>query len=361
MNLIAKEYIASRVDATGVLIISEMAGASKELTEAIVINPNNTDEIAVALKTALEMPAEEQMRRKIIMQDRLRQYDVIRWANDFLDQLSSVIDKQKKLRCRFLGPSDKQRLIRDFTQARRRIVLLDYDGTLVPFTSDPKAAEPPAPLLNILRELSEDARTNLVIISGRDKNTMERWLGSLNAVLVAEHGVWSKGKNDDWQLIKPLENKWKPTILPILQTYADRLPGAFVEEKEYSLVWHYRRAEPELASIRARELMDDLVAFTANLDVQILQGSKVVEIRCGGVSKGISAMRLISNQSFDFILALGDDWTDEDMFKVLPETAYSIRVGMRSSHAKFNLYSHKEVIELLKELLQEVKSATPQD
>jgi trehalose 6-phosphate synthase/phosphatase len=351
MNLIAKEYVASRADATGVLIISEMAGASKELTEAIVINPNSVEEIAAALKTALEMPAEEQIRRKLIMQDRLRRYDVIRWANDFLDQLTSVVERQKKLHCRLLGQTDKNQLISDFTQARRRLLLLDYDGTLVPFAGEPGAAKPPLSLLTILKELSTDVRTSLAIISGRDKNTMGNWLGDLNAVLIAEHGVWSKDKNTDWQLIKPLNNNWKSTILPILQIYADRLPGAFVEEKEYSVVWHYRRAEPELASIRARELTDDLTAFTANLDVQVLQASKVVEVRCGGVTKGIAAMQFLANQNFDFILALGDDRSDEDMFSVLPETAYTIRVGMCRSHAKFNLYSHTQVIELLKGLL----------
>jgi trehalose 6-phosphate synthase/phosphatase len=76
MNLVAKEYVATRHDKTGVLVLSEMAGASKELPEAIIINPNNREEIADALKTALEMPREEQMRRNVIMQTRLRRYDV---------------------------------------------------------------------------------------------------------------------------------------------------------------------------------------------------------------------------------------------------------------------------------------------
>jgi trehalose 6-phosphate synthase/phosphatase len=256
--------------------------------------------------------------------------------------------------------ADKHRLLQDFTKADRRAILLDYDGTLVPFTGDPKAAKPPVALLNLLGGLSGDAKNNLVIISGRDKTTMENWFGTLGADLIAEHGVWNKNKNSHWQLIRPLNNNWKATIVPILQMHSDRLPGSFVEEKEYSVVWHFRRAEPELASIRARELTDDLMVFTANLDVQILQGNKVVEIRCGGVTKGIAAMQFLTNQKFDFILALGDDWTDEEMFKVLPETAYSIMVGLRSSHAKFNLHSHKEVIALLKEMLDTFKPTSSQ-
>ena len=350
MNLIAKEYLASKTNEMGVLILSEMAGASKELAEAVVINPNSAEEIAAALKIALEMPAEEQVRRNRIMQNRLKHYNVIRWADDFLGQLSSVVAQQKRLQSRLLGASSREKLLRDFARGQRRIVFLDYDGTLVPFADEPQAAQPTASLLSTLSELSDEPQTDLVLISGRDKSTMEKWFGSLKAALVAEHGVWTRAKNEQWELLKPLNNAWKPGILPILQICADRLPGAFVEEKEYSIVWHYRRSDPELASTRARELVDDLVNFTANIDVQILQGSKVVEVRCGGVNKGAAATRFIADNLFDFILAIGDDWTDEDLFRILPETAYSIRVGMQPSNAKFTLRGQPDVVRLLEDL-----------
>jgi trehalose 6-phosphate synthase/phosphatase len=90
MNLVAKEYVATRVDQTGVLILSEMAGAAKELTEAIIINPNNREEIAAAIGTALEMPHEDQVRRNDAMQAGLRRYDVVAWANDFIEALLAV-------------------------------------------------------------------------------------------------------------------------------------------------------------------------------------------------------------------------------------------------------------------------------
>lgn len=353
MNLIAKEYIASRTKKTGVLILSEMAGAAKELAEAVVINPNNIEEIAGALKTSLEMPEKEQIRRNWIMQDRLKSYDVVRWANDFLSQLLSIKAEQKRLRSKLLAAPAKERLLRDFSQARQRLIFLDYDGTLVPFADDPQAVQPSEELLAILRNLSQQPANQVVLISGRDRSTMQRWFGSINAGLVAEHGVWTQEKNQDWQLIKPLNNNWKPTIIPLLATYADRLPRAFVEEKEFSVVWHYRRADPELASTRAKELVDDLVNFTANIDVQVLQGSKVVEVRCGGVNKGNAAARFLAEHNFGFILAVGDDWTDEDLFKILPDTAYSIRVGIRQSYARFNLRSYVDVVELLKELAAE--------
>jgi len=281
------------------------------------------------------------------MQERLKRYDVIRWANDFLVELSDVLEDQKKLQARFLRQSDRDNIIKNFNSAGKKALFLDYDGTLVPFVTDPWRARPSAALLEIITKLSNMQNTDLVLISGRDKTTLQNWFGSLNIALVAEHGVWSRDKQGNWQLIKPLDNTWKSKILPILQVYADRLPGAFIEEKEYSIVWNYRRSEPELASVRARELTDDLVAFTANTDVQILQGSKVVEICCGGVTKGAAVLRQLTGSQYDFILAIGDDWTDEEMFRVLPDSAFSIRIGMQASFAKYNLQSHTQVIELL--------------
>jgi trehalose 6-phosphate synthase/phosphatase len=350
MNLIAKEYIAARLDKTGVLILSEMAGASKELGEAIIINPSNIDEIAEALNEALEMPEEEQIRRNEVMQTRLKRYDVVRWANDFTQVLLSLKGEQKRLDARLLSPYVKEQLIKDFAKAEKRLLFLDYDGTLVPFVGLPQMAKPTEEILRIFKSFSWDQKTEIVLISGRDKDTLQNWFGALDLRLIAEHGAWIKEKSEDWNMIKPLTNDWKPQILPILEMYADRLPGSFVEEKEFAIVWHYRRADPESASMRAKELVDDLVNFTANIDIQILQGSKVVEVRCAGVNKGVAGMHFISKDNFDFILAIGDDWTDEDLFKVLPETAYSIRVGLTQSYARFNLHSHRAVLELLQGL-----------
>ncbi len=350
MNLIAKEYVATKTDKTGVLILSEMTGAAKELGEAIIINPNNIQEIADALKEALEMPKEKQVKRNEIMQNRLRRYDVVRWADDFIRELISVKDEQKKFNAKLLGLSNREQLLKDFKKALKRLIFLDYDGTLVPFARHPQMAKPAEDLLKTLKQLSEDSANNLVLMSGRDKDTLQSWFSALNIAMVAEHGVWIKEKNENWRLIKPLTNDWKPRIRPILEMYADQLPGAFVEEKEFSVVWHYRGADPELASLRVKELKDDLVNFTANMDVQILQGSKVVEARCAGVNKGTAGMYFISKNNFDFTLAVGDDYTDEDLFKVVPAAAYSIKIGMTQSYARFNLHSYIEATNLLEQL-----------
>ena len=129
----------------------------------------------------------------------------------------------------------------------------------------------------------------------------------------------------------------------------DRTPGSFIEEKQFSLVWHYRKADSELSTTRVRELTDELVNLTANLNLQILEGSKVVEVKNSGINKGRAALRWIAKEDWDFILAIGDDRTDEDMFEVLPETAYSLKVGLGSSMARFNLKSYRDVLFLLEE------------
>lgn len=350
MNLVAKEYVATRKEGTGILILSEMAGAAKELAEAIIINPNNREEIAEALREALEISVEEQRRRNQIMQHRLRRYDVTRWANDFIHALLSMKNEQKRLQARLITPETREELMGSFESAQRRLLLLDYDGTLVSYAVEPQMARPTEVVSNLLGDLASTPANEVVLISGRDKKTLETWFGTLPISLVAEHGVWIKERNKDWRMTKPLSNDWKSRIAPLLETYTDRLPGSFVEEKEFSYVWHYRRADPELASLRAKELVDDLVHFTANIDVQVVQGNKVVEVRNAGVDKGTAALHFLSKNRFDFVLAVGDDWTDEDLFKIVPPTAYSIRVGIAQSYARFNLPGPTDVLELLHEL-----------
>jgi len=352
MNLVAKEFIATRTDKTGVLILSEMAGAAKELGEAIIINPNHKEEIAQALKEALDMTVEEQKIRNDIMQKRLSNYDVIRWANDFIDELLELKEEKKNFTKKLLSSSEKNKIVKEFKNANSKLIFLDYDGTLVPFEDHPEKAKPDEEIIKLIKLLSEIPNTNVVLISGRDKTTLQNWFGKINISLVAEHGIWIKEKNNDWELIKPLDASWKPKLITFLKLYTDRLPGSFVEEKEYSLVWHYRRSDPELSSIRVKELIDDLISLTANIDIQILQGNKVIEIRNSGINKGTAVTHFVSKNQPDFILAVGDDITDEDIFKVLPENAYSIRVGFSPTIAKFILKNYKEVRKLIEDLVK---------
>jgi len=351
MNLVAKEYTATKTDGKGVLILSETAGAAQELGEAIIINANNQEEIAQALAKALEMPEQEQIERNRIMQKRLRRYDVVQWANEFMDKLLSTKKLQQEMEEKALTSEMQRELASDFQDSHKALLLLDYDGTLVPFSPKPTEAMPGAKLLRLLEKLTKNHRTEVVLISGRDKDTLEGWFGGLNVGLVAEHGVWIKEKSGGWETIETLTSEWKEEVYPILESWVDRTPGSFIEEKEFSLVWHYRKANPKLGELRARELMNNLSDITANLNLQVLEGSKVVELKNTDINKGRAASRWISRGKWDFILALGDDWTDEDTFKVLPSTAWSIKVGFGASAARFSLSSPSKATSLLRKMI----------
>jgi len=339
MNLIAKEFVATKTDGKGVLILSEMAGAASELGEAIVVNAHNKQAIIDAIKEALEMPIEEQVERNRLMQKRLSRYTVTRWANDFLEALSDVKKTQQQLSVHKLVKPIRKNLINEYEKSSKRLFLLDYDGTLVGFAGRPEKAGPSEELFALLQALATYPKNEVVIISGRDKETLNYWLGNLNASLIAEHGAWIKDRADDWRVIEPLRNDWKDTIRPILELYTDRTPGSSVEEKDFSLVWHFRRSDPELAYLRTQELKDAVLNLTANLDIGVFEGSKILEVKNIGISKGHAAERWLAKDNWDFILAAGDDYTDEDMFSILPENAYSIKVGYGISKARFNLDS----------------------
>jgi trehalose 6-phosphate synthase/phosphatase len=351
MNLIAKEYVAAHNGNGGVLILSEFAGAAKELGDAIIINPNSREEIAQAIREALEMPQEEQDRRMERMQDLLRRYDITYWAEDFMGQLQATRESQEKLKARLMSDTVRERMLDDYRCASKRLLLIDYDGTLVPFNKDPQQARPGDDVVHLLTRLCETPRSQVVLISGRDKETLEKWFGHLPVSLVAEHGVWIRQPNDgEWEMSQPLSSEWKSRIRPVLEMYANRLPGSFLEEKDFSIAWHYRGADPDLGPSRAKELLDHLVNFTANINVQVLQGNKVIEVKTSGVSKGTAGRTWLDGGDFDFVLAIGDDWTDEHLFMALPDDAYSLRVGMVQSYARFNLRSYTDVTRLLHEL-----------
>jgi trehalose 6-phosphate synthase/phosphatase len=353
MNLVAKEYLATKADGKGVLILSEMTGAASELGEALTVNANNKAAIVAAIKHSLEMPEDEQIQRNRLMQNRLSRYNVFRWSLEFLNALSDVARTQQELSVRVLSETSTLQLMRQYRQSLKRLFFLDYDGTVVPFTDRPEKAGPDKEILALLQALSQDPANCVVVISGRDKATLTDWLGHLGIALVAEHGAWIKQEGKEWRSIEPSHHDWKEAIRPILELYTDRTPGALVEEKDFSLVWHFRKADRDLAHVRGQELKDHLMNLTANLDVGVFEGSKIIEIRHIGINKGRAVELWLAKQNWDFIIAAGDDYTDEEMFAVLPENAYSIKVGRSISKARFNIDSVAEMRLLLKELTGE--------
>jgi trehalose 6-phosphate synthase/phosphatase len=348
MNLISKEYLAARSDRLGVVVLSETAGSARELGETLTVNPNNVDEIADAIKEGLELPEDRQREKNERMHRRLARYDIHYWARDFMNKLEGIAEIQSSLRVKRLSDATRGRILEHYRRAERRLIFLDYDGTLIAYGETPGVLD--TPTRDALRRLAADERNEVVIISGRQKDFLDRTLGDIPVNIVAGHGVWVKEAQGEWELMEQVTPGWKAEILPIFELYRDRTPGSAVEENDYSLVWHYRRAEPELAAVRLSELKDALLSLISNLDLSLLEGNKMIEIKNTDVSKGRAATRWLEGGDWDFVLAVGDDWTDEDIFSMLGEEHYSIKVGVDISSAKYFLESPDTVRGLVQEL-----------
>jgi trehalose 6-phosphate synthase/phosphatase len=359
MNLVCKEYIASRTTGTGVLILSEMAGASKELYEALIINPTNKEAVAEAIYSALQMPEDEQKRRMELLQQTVQKFDIHHWVNQFVQKLQDVIRKQELLSTRIITRDLERVLSGRYQQAGRRLFFLDYDGTLVSFQNDPLKAVPGDEVTQLLRRICADARNKLVIISGRKKETLEKWLGFLPVDIIAEHGAWLKKEDGEWTIANDIIPDWKAEFFPLIKQFVDRTPGSFLEEKDFSLAWHYRKTDRGLGELRAKELAETLRYAASNLGLQIMEGNKVLEIKSAGVNKGSAAKEWLREYPADFVLAIGDDFTDEDTFKAMPENAVTIKVGSGISSATYYLKNPEEVRRFLQLMTETVESPHP--
>ncbi len=347
MNLVCKEFVSSKIDQRGVLILSEMAGAAKELREAILVNPNDKRAVVDAIYQALTMEPSEQKVRIRSMQESLQKYDVFQWVKVFMDRLRHVKAKQAEFTSKNVDQKVIEEISEAFRSAHEPILFLDYDGTLTGFTSNPQNAVPDQELKDLVRDLSRMAQ--VVIISGRDKDTLEKWFHDFPIDLIAEHGVWMRRKEnqDSWELYAEVDDHWKQDIRNVMEYYVLRTPGAFIEEKHHSLVWHYRKVESGLGDLRMRELFSHLKYMASGYNLQVLEGNMVLEIKRPDINKGRAALTLLKGLENDFILAIGDDWTDEDTFKALPKEAYTIRVGYSYTQATYNIKSFRQVRQLL--------------
>ena len=347
MNLVAKEYIATRTDKTGVLILSEMAGSANEMNESLLINPNNFEQIADTLYKALNMPVEEQQARNTQLQKRLERYNVEKWANDFMNSLQDQKAKDAANVSRRITENRLSGIIDTFKKAKKRLLFLDYDGTLAGFHTDPQKAGPDNELYILLDKLNALKNTTVYLISGRDKDTFTRWFLPKKYNMIVEHGVWLSEKGEEFRMIENVKNDWMDKIRPVLESFVDRTPGAFIEEKNYSLAWHYRKTDPDFGNLRANELTTVLTSLIGTDDLSLLSGNKVMEIKSSNVNKGRASMRVYGEDDYDFVFAIGDDWTDEFMFQELPEEAVTVKVGSHKTQAKYYVDNVNKVRDLL--------------
>jgi trehalose 6-phosphate synthase/phosphatase len=353
MNLVAKEFIASKPKRDGVLILSETAGAAQELTDAILVNPNEPSSLTDALTSALTMTPRELKNRLKHMQDQISTKNVHHWARSFMKTLEKPIPLSDSLGVkitRSLNDTRQAELINKFNTSKHRLILLDYDGVLSPFVTNPQKAAPTKQLLSTLWRLAQKPHTEIVIVSGRSREDLETWFASLPVSLVAEHGALIRRKHHKlWHETTGVDSHWKRLIMPALNKYALKTPGATVEEKAYSLVWHYRGANEYYAQKHIVVLKRGLRPLMRSLGLSLQHGNKIIEIRPSDVSKG-HAVQAWLEQNPEFILVIGDDKTDEDMFDSLPPEADSIKVGRGRTAARWRLKSVNQVHQLLKHL-----------
>lgn len=249
-------------------------------------------------------------------------------------------------------PSLDPNVIEYVLHAQNLILLLDYDGTLVPFAATPENAAPDSSLIELLLSLSQKPRTCVNIISGRDAETLERWFGHLPIGLFAEHGLWARPRpNDSWRPLHPLFTDWKVCIEPLLERFTSQTPGASIEDKSGSIAWHYRLVDPHLAHLRVKEVQSCLDELAHHLPIDIVPGDKVLEVRMRGVNKGLVIASFFAELSDALILALGDDHTDEDLFAALPPKSIAVHIGKKPSLAPYRLRDFQDARRLLESLL----------
>ena len=359
MNLVAKEYIASRTDDSGVLILSEFAGAATELREALLINPHDPGSITAALRQALLMAPTEVATRMQALRRRVAEQTVHDWVRQFRRALAAdrPPPAAPPIGVAARARADLAAGVRACAVARRVLLALDYDGTLAELVPDPAAAAPTAAVRAVLARLASLPDTTVLIISGRDPVSLGTWLGDLPVHLIAEHGFHERAPGAaGWRPRAATGDlAWQPKVRAGLELSCRRTPGSFIENKPVSLVWHYRRADPELGAEQARELVRSLQAIAAAQDLLVLHGDKVVEVRPSGCDKGRALVDFIAQHGpFDWILAAGDDRTDEDMFAVLDAEAWTIRVGSGAhpSRAQHRLPDPSAVLDWLTRLAE---------
>ena len=353
MNLVAKEFVASRLDEDGVLVLSEFAGAASELAGAISVNPYDVEGSARAYLRALTMPRDERRERMRTLRRRVCRYDVHHWADDFRAALEQAANGASAS----LLPTEPAQLRALATALRGKplLLLVDYDGTLVPLGELPVLASPDAEVRELLCALAAREHTDLHVVSGRAHEVLDAWLGDLPISLHAEHGLWSRdAPGAPWRARAFPDTSWHAPVLRILEEFAAQTPGALVEEKSASLAWHHRAADPEFGARQARELQVHLTEVLSNLPVEILSGDQVIEVRPHGINKGTVASELLAVAAPGTrVVALGDDRTDEDLFAALPDDAVTIRVGIAPSRASMRVADVARARLFLRSLIDE--------
>jgi trehalose 6-phosphate synthase/phosphatase len=370
MNLVAQEFAFCQAARglprrwNGTLLLSELAGAAQVLPGAVLINPWHVGGIADRLDEATGFDADERRRRLETMAARVEELDCRRWASLFLARLDARARQRRRAPvAKPLSAEARHKLARRFGRARRRTLLLDYDGTLRELAAHPELAAPTPEILDLLTSLAALPDTDVHLVSGRDQASLDRWFGHLPLWLCAEHGVVARGPGGTWRRLVDVDLTWLPRVDRLLRRAASEVPGTFVERKAFSVAWHYRQAEPEYGAWRANELLMSIEQMLAGVPAEILPGHRVVEVRARGVDKGVYVASVFPNgkERNHVVLAVGDDRTDQAMYAALPAGSVGIHVGASRPSGPvrhhYVLTQPADARALLRELAEEARAA----
>lgn len=355
MNLVAKEYIACQEHCGGVLILSEFAGAAQELFNAVHVNPYDIDGMAWAVGEALDMDPEKKRHLMEPMRKRVIKNDSKYWAKQFIRALEESTTAAPRDQVK---PLDEEALTAFAPGKEKKALFLDYDGTLRGFVNDPAKATPEPALLDVLAVLEQREDLDLYIVSGRDGAFLEKHLGQFSFTLVGEHGYQFKKPGGDWHLLNAhADLEWMDTVREVFDLYALSTPGTHVEQKRSAIVWHYRAADPEFGQWKAKELIGHLKDAIANFPASIAHGKMIVEVSSQQLNKGMAVERFTDETEYAAVLAIGDDLTDETMFRHRATGAVTIKVGPGTTDAEYRVAGTTQVLKMLQHLAQQGQAA----
>ncbi|KAI8335822.1 glycosyltransferase family 20-domain-containing protein [Chlamydoabsidia padenii] len=322
MNTTSFEFIICQHEQNhSPLILSEFAGTAGSLSAAMLVNPWDYSEVAKAINDALKMSPEDKLTRHKQLYKHVTRHTASFWAHSFVTQLVSI-SEQQSLQSHATPALDLNSLVNTYLGSKKRLLFFDYDGTLTPIVSIPGDAKPSPDLLTCLQTLCDDPRNIVWVISGRDQQTLDGWLGSVKGLgFSAEHGCYLKPPNGQtWSsIVDDMDMSWKQDVAEIFAYYTERTQGSFVENKKSSITWHYRQADATFGEFQAKECQNHLEhAIVSKLPVEILVGKKNLEVRPMSINKGEIVKRILSQHAdADLVVCAGDDKTDEDMFRML--------------------------------------------
>ncbi|KAI8372791.1 glycosyltransferase family 20-domain-containing protein [Radiomyces spectabilis] len=353
MNLTSHEYIVCQEERCNPLILSEFTGTYGSFGACLRVNPWDYRQVGDAIHEALSMNQEEKVTRWNELYKSIIANSAQNFATTIISELCKVRTDPGRRFSAKVPSLDTTSLQKAMSTSKKRLFLFDYGGTLVPYglSGDSKDLRR---LKKVLHQLVKDPCNSVYVISGRTKLNVERDLGDIpNLGLSAENGFYLKPRSGDWeQLFGKIDLSWQPAVKEIFQYYTERTPDAYIETKDVSIVWHYRtRAGPDAHYIawQAAECQNHIAdSVNKNFAVRIVAGHTNIEVLPAEITKSNVINRIFQDIQPDFVLSIGDDRSDEDMFAYLNKQkgprVFTCTVGMRSTDAKYYIPNVEEVL-----------------